>query len=158
VRILATDVSGPIVEAARTGLYPASAIRRGMSAGLREKYFTQEGDNWKVRDSIARLVQFRVLNLAEPWPLLPPMDVMFLRNVLIYFEPALRSRILDRAHGVLADHGRLFLGATESTRSLSDRFEQVQVGATICYRKQSHASAGGHASVHHTSARWTTST
>ncbi len=82
------------------------------------------------------MVEFRPLNLIDPWPALPVLDVVLLRNVLIYFDVAAKRGVLERVRKVLRTGGRLFLGGSETTLNLHDGYERVQVGPSVCYRPQ----------------------
>jgi chemotaxis protein methyltransferase CheR len=81
-------------------------------------------------------VDFQELNLAQPWPLLPEMDLVLLRNVLLYFEPELRKRVLRQLTQVLQPEGILVLGAGETTLTMDDSFEAVPLERTVVYRRR----------------------
>src|SRR5690606_30410992 len=115
-------------------------VNRGLPARLMVKYFRQQGVEWQLDDAIRAMVDFRELNLAEPWPAMGQFDVVFLRNVLIYFDRDTKKSILARVRSVLKPDGSLFLGAAETTMNLDDAYERVQLGKSGCYRvKQSAA-------------------
>jgi chemotaxis protein methyltransferase CheR len=135
VRILGTDLSGQVVERARRGSFSQLEVNRGLPATLGVKYFRREGLEWFVRDALKQMTEFREMNLVEPWPSLPPMDVVFLRNVLIYFDTETKKAILKRVRQVLRPDGYLFLGGAETTLNIDESFERVpldKVGG--CYR------------------------
>lgn len=134
IRILGTDLSQQMVDRTRTGRYSRTEIERGLAPDLRERYFSQEGEEWVAREAIRSMVETRVLNLAQPWPPLPKMDVIFLRNVLIYFDVETRRRIVDQVRRQLHPHGVLFLGSTENILGLDDSFERVADGKHVHYR------------------------
>jgi chemotaxis protein methyltransferase CheR len=95
----------------------------------------QQGLHWKLKQEIRDMVTFRFLNLAEPWgTLIPRADIIFLRNVLIYFDIETRKGILDRVRRLLLPEGRLLLGSAETTLNLDNRFERVNAGSYVCYR------------------------
>jgi chemotaxis protein methyltransferase CheR len=119
---------------AREGRYNQLEVNRGLPASLLVRYFRQHGSDWQIREDLRRRVEFQVMNLAETWPLLPPMDVILMRNVLIYFGPDTKKKILGRARQLLKPDGFLFLGGTETTFNLDDAFERVQFDRTTCYR------------------------
>jgi chemotaxis protein methyltransferase CheR len=134
IRLLATDISAEVLERAREGSYTQMEVNRGLPASLLVKYFEKQGPRWRIHSSLRHAVEFREVNLAGEWPALPPMDLIFLRNVLIYFDVATKKRILDRVRRVLRSDGHLFLGSAETTINLDPAFEPVQIGKVICYR------------------------
>lgn len=135
VSILATDLASRVLERARRGAFSQLEINRGLPAALAVKYFVRDGLEWVAHDSLRRMIDFREMNLAVPWPSLPPMDVIFLRNVLIYFEMETKSTILSSVRRILRPDGCLFLGAAETTLNLDDAFERVRMGRVGgCYR------------------------
>ena len=135
VSILATDFSADVLARARTGRFSQLEVNRGLPARLLVKYFKQDGRDWRLAEDIRRMVTFRQLNLARPLAGMPAIDVAFVRNVLIYFDPPTKSQVLERVADVLRPRGYLFLGASETTYGLSDSFERVQTTAkTVCYQ------------------------
>jgi len=134
VKIIATDLSKAVLDRARSGLFHQVEINRGLPAAFLVKYFERTGADWQLRPEIRNLVEFRQMNLIEPWPSLPRVDVFFLRNVLIYFDVPTKQQILARARQVLAPDGYLFLGAAETTLNIDDAFERTQVGKGVFYR------------------------
>ncbi len=134
VKILGCDLSAEMISRARAGLYSKLEINRGLPAMLMVKYFQQDGRNARIKDDIMKMVTFRQMNLVEQWPFLPKMDVIFLRNVMIYFTPQVKKEILRKARAVLKPGGYLFLGAAETTINLDDSFEVLRLNKTTCYR------------------------
>lgn len=134
VDLLATDLSTAALEKAKQGRYTQLEVNRGLSARLLVKYFQRQGLDWQIADEIRRMVRFRPLNLIESWPSLPALDVIFLRNVLIYFDVATKKTILGKVRQLLRPDGYLFLGGAETTLNLDDRFERVNYQRAGCYR------------------------
>lgn len=134
VSILGTDISAAILERARQGRYSQLEVNRGLPAKCLTKYFTREGVEWQISHDLRSMVGFRELNLAGTWPSLPQFDVVFLRNVLIYFSVEKKKEILRRVRSVLREHGVLFLGSAETTLNLDDSFERVPWENTSYYR------------------------
>jgi chemotaxis protein methyltransferase CheR len=135
--VLGTDISLDALARARKGEFSGVDVQRGLSPTLLAKYFSQAGEVWTLTPEIRQMVEFRALNLAEPWPALPQMDIVFLRNVLIYFDAPIRKVIFERLHGVIRPGGYLFLGNAETTPpDLSKAFTRVQLGSVPCYRAQ----------------------
>lgn len=126
VRILATDLSGEVLERAREGEYTQMEVNRGLPAALLARYFRQHGTRWELSEDVRRMVEFRELNLAKPWPHLPRMDLVFLRNVMIYFEAETKRSILGRAARLLRPGGYLLLGGAETTLNLDESFRRVE--------------------------------
>lgn len=139
VRIIATDISAEMLGRAAAGTYSQLEVNRGLPSAYLVKYFTRAGADWQIRDDIRAMVEFRALNLAQPWGFMPPIDVLLLRNVLIYFDVATKREILARARGVLRPDGYLFLGTAETTLSIDDAFTRVPLGATAGYQLSAHA-------------------
>lgn len=137
VNILATDLSRDMVMRSRAGRYGQIEVNRGLPATLLMKYLERKGLEWQVKPEVQKLCEFRELNLIEPWGPLPPMDVVFLRNVLIYFDVETKRGILAGVRKVLRPWGYLFLGGAETTINLDDAFERVQFDKAGCYRLRS---------------------
>ena len=142
VSILGTDVSAAMLERARTGRYGQIEVNRGLPANLLVKHFRRAGLGWEIDGSIKAMVRFRHQNLVDPWPSLPPMDLVLMRNVMIYFGVATKRDILARVRDVLAPHGYLLLGTSETTLHLDDTFQRHAVGPTGWYRRKSAAPVG----------------
>ncbi|MCB1764783.1 MAG: protein-glutamate O-methyltransferase CheR [Candidatus Competibacteraceae bacterium] len=134
VRIIATDLSGAILARAKEGLYSQIEVNRGLPAMLLTKYFQRQGLQWRIRPEIRQMVEFRQNNLAESWPPIPPLDIVFMRNVLIYFDLGTKKAILARIRGVLKSSGYLFLGSSETTLNLDAAFEPISMGKSVCYK------------------------
>ena len=136
VSILGTDVSVAMLERARAGRYGQIEVNRGLPAHLLVKYFRRAGVGWEIDGSIRAMVRFRQQNLVDPWPSMPPMDLVLMRNVMIYFDVAAKQEILARVGDVLAPHGYLLLGTSETTLHLDDSFRRQAVGPTGWYQRK----------------------
>jgi len=134
VTLLATDISEEMLARARSGRFSQLEVNRGLPAPLLVRYFKRDGAEWQLEEDVRRLVQFRPLNLVKAWPPMPPLDLIFLRNVLIYFDLEARRKILARIRRALQPDGYLFLGATETTLHADDAFERVAVERSWAYR------------------------
>jgi len=134
LNIIGTDICGSMVQRARQARYSQLEVNRGLPVQLLTKYFEQDGLEWQLSENVRRMVTFRLMNLASTWSEMEPVDVIFLRNVLIYFDVDTKRQILARAGRTLAPDGYLFLGCAETTMNLSDKFERVQCGKIFCYR------------------------
>jgi chemotaxis protein methyltransferase CheR len=134
VEIVATDISTRVLAQAKRGEYCGMAVSRGLEAEQRRLYFLAKDDCLEVRPEIRGRVQFRELNLSGSYALLGRFDVIFCRNVLIYFSPVLKADILGRMAQALNPGGYLFLGSTESLSGHTDRFEMITGAGGIAYR------------------------
>ncbi len=134
LRIIATDLSGAILARAREGWYSQIEVNRGLPAGLLAKYFDRKEDSWRIRPEIRSMVEFQQDNLATSWLPLPSLDLIFMRNVLIYFGLDTRKMILAKVRGVLKPDGYLFLGSSETTLHLDAAFEPVAMGKALYYK------------------------
>jgi chemotaxis protein methyltransferase CheR len=133
--ILATDVSNRSLNVAREGRYPSFLMDRSLPAELKARYFRQEKDQWIANEELRRLIDFRRLNLIDGLSNLGPFEVIFCRNVLIYFDAPTRKRLCDQFHQLLAPGGILILGAAESLYGIATPFTSERSGATTIYRK-----------------------
>jgi len=134
--ILATDISSGMLARAMAGEYGQAEIRRGISPERQEKYFRKEGTRWVIDSSVRSMVEFRQINLIRPFVMLGGFDVIFCRNVLIYFDLPTKVRIVEQFCRMLSDTGFLILGATENIYAVSDRFDSVYFGSTLLYQKK----------------------
>jgi chemotaxis protein methyltransferase CheR len=134
LQLYATDLSDEVLERARAARFSQIEVNRGLPAALLLKYFRRDGMHWRLAPELPAMVKFTRLNLIESWPPLPSFDVVFLRNVLIYFAPETKKQILQNVRKVMAPRGVLFLGAAETTIGLGASFEREQVGNSIFYR------------------------
>ena len=134
IRVVASDISTTVLNQAQTGIYNQVEVNRGLPARLLVKYFRKENDRWVVHESLRQGVEFRSINLISPWPILPPMDIVFLRNVMIYFDVTTKQAILKKMRQVLKSERYLFLGGAETTLHLDNAFTPTQHGKTIVYK------------------------
>ncbi|WP_114767677.1 protein-glutamate O-methyltransferase [Vibrio rhodolitus] len=135
VSITATDISTSMLDMCRAGVYDNLALGRGLSPERRRAFFEDAGDGrMKIKDTAKRLVNFRPQNLMDSYALLGKFDVIFCRNVLIYFSPEMKSKVLNQMANSLNPGGYLLLGASESLTGLTDRFEMVRCNPGIIYK------------------------
>ncbi|MAL77612.1 MAG: chemotaxis protein CheR [Sneathiella sp.] len=126
VEILATDLSNEVLEKAKAGLYSQFEVQRGLPIQLLMKHFQQVGEMWQIDSSIRAMVKFQPRNLLEDFSSIGQFDVVFCRNVLIYFDQATKSQVLNRVYDILAVDGALFLGGAETVLGICDRFKPVE--------------------------------
>ena len=136
ISIVGTDVSAAMLDRARTGLYGQIEVNRGLPAHLLVKHFRRVGVGWELDAGIRSMVRFQRQSLMEPWTNLPPMDLVLMRNVMIYFDTATKRQVLGRVRDVLAPHGYLLLGSAETTLHIDDAFQRHAVGPTGWYRRK----------------------
>jgi chemotaxis protein methyltransferase CheR len=134
VQLVGTDLSDVILERARNACFTQVEVNRGLSAQLLVKYFERNGMSWQLRPDLRAKATFKKLNLIERWPVLPQMDIVFLRNVLIYFSPDTKKEILKKVRGAMASGAVLFLGAAETTMGLDASFERIEADKSVFYR------------------------
>jgi len=134
-QIVATDLSGSMLTNCKTGEYDSLAIARGLSQERLQRYFDTKGPGrWAVKPAIRSRVEFRSFNLLDSYASLGKFDVVFCRNVLIYFSAQVKKDILMRIHGTLKPGGYLFLGASEALNGLPDHYQMVQCSPGIIYQ------------------------
>lgn len=126
INLMATDISQEMLQRSRSGRYSQVEVNRGLPTPLLLKWFRQEGGAWQLDDQIRGMINFTQMNLAEPWPTMPTWDLVFLRNVMIYFDNSVKKTILGRVNQVLAKDGYLILGGAETTLSLDDSFYRIE--------------------------------
>jgi chemotaxis protein methyltransferase CheR len=134
VRLVASDISTEMLSRARAGRYNQIEINRGLPANLLVKYFQKNGAVWEISPEIRQMVEFREINLIHQWLSLPRMDVIFMRNVLIYLDVETKKNILGRVARLLDPDGYLLLGGAETTTNLDDSFESVSRDGATCFR------------------------
>jgi len=134
VSILGTDVSKAVLARARTGRYRQIEVNRGLGANTLLRYFLRDGLEWEIRTDLRRMVQFESLNLIGPWPRTEKFDIVFLRNVLIYFDHATKISILTKIRDLIADDGYMVLGGSETTPNEITSFERVPIARAGIYR------------------------
>ena len=125
IDIVATDLSGTVLDRARQGLYSQFEVQRGLPIKLLVKYFTQVGQHWQIAPAIRSMVKFRRFNLLADFTSLANFDVILCRNVLIYFDQDTKTDVLRRLAEVMASDGYLLLGGAETAIGLSDRFKML---------------------------------
>ncbi len=134
IQILGTDISNRAVAQASYGHFTRLELERGMPPDRVARYFVPSGDRWKVRDEIRALATFRNMNLLQPFTFPAPFDIIFCRNVAIYFTETDRARLFKNIARCLAKDGCLIIGSTESIGGLGPDFEPQRYLRTVFYR------------------------
>ena len=143
VEVLGTDVSDEILEKAQQGIYSEFEVSRGLNTELVRRYFEPVGNRFRIRESIRNHVRFEKLNLMDSFAQVPRMDIIFLRNVLIYFKAEVKKNILSRMHPVLKPDGYLFLGQSETVKMLDDSFVPVNIASASCFQSKNSVVTAG---------------
>jgi chemotaxis protein methyltransferase CheR len=136
VKILATDLDTNVLETARKGVYSLDRIQGLSEARLKRFFHRGKGSNQglvRLDDELRAMITFKQLNLLKDWPMKGPFDVIFCRNVLIYFDKPTQARLAERFADILAPRGYLYIGHSETLKGMTDRFEVA--GNTIYRRK-----------------------
>lgn len=133
INYFATDFSAEMVERTEAGVYADLEVKRGLSEVLKLKYFDKIDKGWRAKPMLRSMLQVRRLNLIEHWSL-PPIDLVMMRNVLIYFDNEVKKDILQRVHKTLTNDGYLMLGAAETTISIDSSYSVEDAGSARCYR------------------------
>jgi chemotaxis protein methyltransferase CheR len=134
ITFIATDLSRQMVERSRTGRYNQLEVNRGLPAKLLVKYFRKDGLEWQIDDRLRSMIEFREMNLLAMWQAMPAMDIVFIRNVLIYFDAATKKDIFRRIRGVMRPDGFLFLGGAETTMNLDESFARMPMELSGIYK------------------------
>ncbi len=142
VEIVATDISASALEIARSGFYNQFEVQRGLPVTQLLRYFVREQDRWRIAEHLRSRIEFNQLNLKKDFRYIGDFDIIFCRNVLMYFDTDTKRDILGRMSDAVADDGWLLLGATENTSGLAkDLVPDIRIPAG--YRPRNHASASG---------------
>jgi chemotaxis protein methyltransferase CheR len=134
VRIVGSDISQKMVDRARAGRFSQLEVNRGLKAPYLVKYFDQVGRDWVLRQAVRDLCRFDRGNLAHVPTNVPTCDIVFLRNVLIYFDLDVKRTVLSHVRKVLRPGGYLVLGGAESTLNLDDTFQRMELGRAVVFR------------------------
>tara|TARA_B100000959_G_scaffold281746_1_gene346572 strand:- start:3466 stop:4305 length:840 start_codon:yes stop_codon:yes gene_type:complete len=134
VEIMATDISPAALDEAKEGVYSKIAVSRGLSEARRARFFTPKESDWQIKDEIRKVIIFKELNLRNSYLIFGKFDVIFCRNVLIYFSDDIKQDILTRLAKALNPGGYLFVGGSESVNMYVDKFKQVKTGGGVANR------------------------
>ncbi len=140
VRILGTDISEAAIARARRGQFSRQELDRGMSRERIARHFIQAGNEWRVRDEVKSLTTFKTMNLLDPFSFPAPFDIIFCRNVAIYFKDEDKVRLFAAVRRSLTAEGRLVIGSTESIAGLCPEFEPKRYQRSVYYElKRQHS-------------------
>jgi chemotaxis protein methyltransferase CheR len=134
VRIIATDFSETVLTRAREGVFSDLETARGLQPAILAKYFRPLQGKWSISQDCRRLVEFRSLNLNAAWPMMPPCDIVLVRNVMIYFDVPTRTALVEKFRKVLRPDGALFLGGAETLIGMDTGYERLSGAGCSYYR------------------------
>ncbi|MCC6650617.1 MAG: hypothetical protein IT348_05670 [Candidatus Eisenbacteria bacterium] len=123
-----------MLDQARSGSYSQLEVNRGLPAPLLVMDFEKIEGRWVIKEDLRKMCEFRAMNLTTPWPMMQPFDLIFIRNVLIYFDQETKAGILKKMKAVMLPHGSLILGTAETTINLDPEWAPVKVGNTTVFR------------------------
>lgn len=133
IKITGTDISDTAIVQSSRGCYSQFEVGRGFPQTLLSKYFTQDGQSWRVKDELRAITFFRKINLMEPFTSMGKFDIIFCRNVAIYFSMANRKSLFERLASQLNPHGALIIGSTESLFGVTDCYERREYHNSVYY-------------------------
>jgi chemotaxis protein methyltransferase CheR len=128
IQIFGTDFSSKVVERARTGIYQQLEVNRGLPAAMLLKYFRRSGLEWQVSEPVRKMARFETIDLRNSMRTLGPFDLVFCRNVMIYFDSKTKFNIMKELHSTMFRGGWLLLGTTEAAFGLDEWFERKTFG------------------------------
>ena len=134
LQLLASDISRRMIERAQDGVYTQIEVNRGLPAPYLVRFFNQNESKWHLKDELRGMFRFFRQNLADEWASVPPVDILMLRNVLIYFDVETRRKVLRRVRRILRPGGYLVLGSAETTLNLDQEFVRVRSGRAVFYQ------------------------
>ena len=134
LHLLASDISRRMIERAKEGAYTQIEVNRGLPAPYLVRFFNQNENEWRLKDELRGMFRFFRQNLADEWVSVPPVDILMLRNVLIYFDVETRRKVLRHVRRILRPGGYLVLGSAETTLNLDQSFVRVRSGRAVFYQ------------------------
>lgn len=139
VKFVATDISSEMIRRCREGIFSQLEINRGLPSNLMVKYFKKNGMVWQIDESLRNMIEFRELNLCDDHTEFRDLDIVFMRNVLIYFSLETKRQILARVRKQMRPDGYLLLGGAETTLNIDENYDRLQIQRSGIYRIKSAA-------------------
>lgn len=133
IQILGTDFCSSVLERARAGKYQQIEVNRGLPATLLIKHFSRSGMDWELSEAVRRMAHFETIDLRKSMRALGPFDLVFCRNVMIYFDAETKKKILKELHGTLFRGGWLLLGGAETALGVEEWFDRQTIGNAVVY-------------------------
>jgi len=144
IQITATDINATVLERARSGIYRQLEVNRGLPAPMLVKYFDRVGTDWQIKADLRKMISFEELNLLDRWPLTSAPDIVFMRNILIYFDVETKRAILRRVRQTMRADGFLVLGGAETTINIDDQFTSLKgTNSSLIYQAKPAADVKG---------------
>jgi chemotaxis protein methyltransferase CheR len=134
IQVIGTDISTSMLEYCQRAKYDDAAMRRGISEDRVKRFFTKSGDEWEVKSEVRARVSFKSLNLQQNYSLLGKFDMIFCRNVLIYFSPEFKTDILTRMGDVMNLNAYLFLGSSETPTRYTPLYKMIRTPKGVIYQ------------------------
>ena len=136
ITFIVSDISRLMLERTRLGRYSQLEVNRGLPASLLVKYFRREGLEWQIADELRQALDIRQINLADRWPPMPRLDIVFLRNVLIYFDVETKKAVMQRVSRDLREDGLVFLGGSETMFGIDETYNRSPFTRASCYSRK----------------------
>jgi len=133
IEFIASDISEKILMRAHEGMYSQLEVNRGMPMQYLLKYFDKEGGSWRIKKELRDMITFKKVNVVKEWPL-TYVDIVFIRNILIYFDVETKRNIFTKIARIMSPNGYMFLGGSETTLGINNDFERVGVDRVPCYQ------------------------
>jgi len=134
INFIASDISERMLDRCRSGKFSQLDVNRGLPASFLVKYFEKNGPIWSIKEQFRKMIHFQSINLSRELPHLPKMDIIFLRNVLIYFDVEMKKKVLKQFRSILKPDGYLFLGGAETTLNIDESYVRMGIRYSSCYR------------------------
>ncbi len=133
IQILGTDFSSKVVERAKSGLYQQIEVNRGLPTSLLLKYFRRVGTNWQLNENVTQTASFETFDLRGSMRTMGPFDLVFCRNVMIYFDNETKRKMMKQIHSTLFRGGWLLIGGAETPTGMSECFQEQRIGSATIY-------------------------
>lgn len=143
VKLIASDISETVLKTARNGIYNQLEINRGLPTSLRDRFFSSEAGNWVAKSELKQWLEFKQVNLKAPFTGMGSLDLIFVRNVLIYFNVETKKEILEKMTKLLQPDGVVFLGASETATGVTEQIERKRFADTFAYVLKNQVSTAG---------------
>lgn len=134
IKIIASDISDKMLATAKSGNYNQIEINRGLPLGMRDRFFTKNGNSWTIIDELRNSIEFKKINLVERLIGLPRLDIIFIRNVLIYFDMETKAAILSKMANLMYPDSVLYIGSSETIIGVTDKLERISTSRSSIFQ------------------------